>query len=492
MDGFDNYGIPHLLAGTSAISTVLGKNYSSVTYGDIRVVPGRYGNSHALRFNGNKNASQIKQTISATGVTSFIVGFNFYMPTLVISDCDFQITNNTQNNSRGIRIYAASTSVDPTIYLNGTSMGTIARNTWHHIEAVIVLSGPSELFVNGTSVGTTANSMSYDGTFQIWRNTGNSNDSCYIDDYYVMDNTGSTNNARIGSASYIPRIETLVPRSDVSNSWTITAGTFSGGNATVTCTFEAHGIQTLTPSNFEADVGAKSLIYNYVYVSNTTNTAYAGSKYLLIGRNNSTLSTSSAFVFTTIANSVSFYLKSDAYYGSPTITVYITVNGTTTAYTANSTWTQYTLTLNRYSTIMFETDPNNTTNRSFCLDNIAFTYSSQTASIANKSPEDTSGSGYVLSTSTVNNTYLFNMDDLSSIKSVKAAATKVHTGYTTSATTEKLIGSGSTEFGTTINSNQASSSGNWNIQYFDTDPVAASSWSESGVNAFQLGLIKKT
>ena len=68
MDGFDNYGIPHLLAGTSAISTVLGKNYSSVTYGDIRVVPGRYGNSHALRFNGNKNASQIKQTISATGV----------------------------------------------------------------------------------------------------------------------------------------------------------------------------------------------------------------------------------------------------------------------------------------------------------------------------------------------------------------------------------------------------------------------------------------
>lgn len=487
MDGFDIYGVP-LSSGPSFLTTLI-KNYTSVSSDIIRAVQGRYGNSHALSLLGSKNDTTIKQTVSSAGVTSFIVGFNFYMPTLINTTCDFMITNGTVNTARGIRIYAASTLVDPTIYLNNTSMGTIARNTWHHIEAVIVLSGTSELFVNGVSVGTTTNSMSYDGMFTIYRSAGNNNDTCYIDDYYVLDNTGSLNNSRIGSASYVPRIETLMPRSDVSSQWTVNGTTLGASN--ITETFETYGTQTLaaSASTFEANTGTKIATIGQLYTTSATNTAYAGTEYLLIGRNNLTTINQSKLGFTTIANSVSFYVKSDAYFSNPTITFYITINDTRTAYTANSTWTLVTLSLSKYSTIIIETDPANTTNYSFCIDNITFSYASQTTSIAIKAPENSSIN---VINGNLGDLFLCNLDDLSTIKSVKAASIKVHNGFTTSTTTEKLIGNSNTEFGSTITSNQASFSGNWTTQYFETNPVSGDNWTESNVNSFQLGLIKKT
>jgi hypothetical protein len=86
---------------------------------------------------------------------------------------------------------------------------------------------PARMYLDGVLVGSSTHtqaSIGWNGTLRIGHpiSNGGQNGIVHIDDFYVLDDTGSTNNARLSSSTYIPRIETLVPTSTVANDFSLT------------------------------------------------------------------------------------------------------------------------------------------------------------------------------------------------------------------------------------------------------------------------------
>lgn len=236
MDGFDKY---HTTNNTD-IPSGLARNYTSVVNDNyIRTQAGRY-TGNALNMAYGKNSTYITKAISATGVTKFIVGFNIKMT----SQSSFGAGNlwigpsNATNVIYGWANKGLSIAYTGGLYYNGYSgssagameWGALALNTWTHIEMewpiTAGVGNPAILYVNGVLVASNTNalaSIGWNGTLRIGSTgSGYPSEAVHIDDFYMLDDTGSTNNSRLSTATYVPRIETIVPTSDVANDFSLT------------------------------------------------------------------------------------------------------------------------------------------------------------------------------------------------------------------------------------------------------------------------------
>lgn len=248
MDGFDYYG------ASGSINANLARTYTISESGgtdNLTAATGRYtGKCVSSLVSGTTNS--MKVAISSSGVTSFIIGFNFKIPSINY-DGEFYVGKGTYNSANGLRLVYDDLSFAWNIYLNNTLMGTQPNFTsWHHMELVIPItpSGgtPCRCILDGVEIGTTTSSWSWDGTLQIYMSNSMGCDF-YFDDLYVMDNTGSTNNAPIASTLYVPRIEYLVPTSDITMDFSLTGGA-SGNAITSQIPFEsADYLQSTTNGN---------------------------------------------------------------------------------------------------------------------------------------------------------------------------------------------------------------------------------------------------
>ena len=231
MDGFDKY---HSTNNTD-ISVALARNYTSVVASDSnKIQAGRFG-GHALQINNYKNWGSISKAISASGVSRFIIGFNLKFMSGGINDRALSLGPSNASvygggTSRGLTVRRDGVLAYNTGVLNMT-YGTLTNNTWYHIEMIWPITtsvgNPVKLYVDGAEVAsdtTSAGNIAWNGTLLITSNLAYSTNASCIDDLYVLDDTGSTNNTRISSLSYIPRIETMYPTSTVANDFTITGG----------------------------------------------------------------------------------------------------------------------------------------------------------------------------------------------------------------------------------------------------------------------------
>lgn len=231
MDGFDQY---HSTNNTD-ISVALTRNYTIVNDNYLKCVTGRYGGM-ALTLTHNKNRTYFSKAISATGVARFIIGFNIKATSSYpMPYASFVITpSNAASAMYSVSTKGLTFCSNGQVYYNYGSAAQwdggvqIVTNTWSHWEMVLPISpgvgNPTIIYKDGVQVYSSTNSasnFSWDGNLLIGSALYGS-EYYMIDDLYVLDDTGSANNARITTSTYVPRIETLVPTSTVANDFTLT------------------------------------------------------------------------------------------------------------------------------------------------------------------------------------------------------------------------------------------------------------------------------
>lgn len=236
MDGFDKY---HSTNNTNVV-TYLARIYNSVVSDDfIKVQAGRYGGK-ALELSSYKELARIEKAISSSGVTYFVIGFNYKYVKVHIGDGNPAIIIKPSNATEyGAGTFKGITFRDGgvVVYNSGTNgsitSSALTNNTWYHIEVVCPItasvSNPAILYIDGVEIGRSTHSdasIGWNGTLQIkdctyYKSNRQISPSQLIDDFYVLDNTGSTNNGPLSSPSYIPRIETLLPNSTVANDFSM-------------------------------------------------------------------------------------------------------------------------------------------------------------------------------------------------------------------------------------------------------------------------------
>jgi hypothetical protein len=214
MDGFDFYG------ASGNVSAIIARNYTSYSQGNrpVEAVAGRF-DGYGIIMPEGKGIPFVTKAIDATGVSGWYVGFNFKLTT---SGSGISAINVTPSNvsyvtigGKGVTNKGVSICPDGSIVLNGTNVTStgISANTWAHCEVYFPNgAGTSEVWINGVSKGTTTNTLNYNGTWKIHSN--GLGEYCVLDDFYILDNTGSSMNGRLATTSYTPRIETLRPTSD--------------------------------------------------------------------------------------------------------------------------------------------------------------------------------------------------------------------------------------------------------------------------------------
>lgn len=237
MDGFDGYQT----SDYQPMAVEMARNYTSV-YTDytIRAYAGRY-TGKSVQFLCSKDNGYVTKAISSSGVSRFIIGFNAKMTSVsgIGYGCLWIGPSNASNTiygwaNKGITIdYTGAVRYHSYSGVSAGAMewGSLSTSTWKHIEVVCPItasvSNPAQMYIDGVLVASNTNvaaSIGWNETLRI--GSAHSyhaySSSVVIDDLYVLDDTGSTNNSRLSTTTYVPRIETLVPTSDVANDFTLT------------------------------------------------------------------------------------------------------------------------------------------------------------------------------------------------------------------------------------------------------------------------------
>lgn len=256
-EGFDKYGPTG--ETSPAITTLLTQGeWTSTTYNFSVVAPlSSNGNALSMNTGGNSNVGGLLKTLSASYATAIggirfqvasIAGPNTIMEFVDGATVQSSITVNTTTGTISLRTGGTGNggSVGTAI---ATSSASIQANTIHYLEwkvaigasstYTVYLDGVSILTGSGANTKVTANS-NYNGIL-IVAQLGNSN-AMIIDDLYLFDTTGSTNNDVLLTN---PRIETRYPNGDGQTQWT------NAGNVLV-----AAGITTTSVSSTTASVNA--------------------------------------------------------------------------------------------------------------------------------------------------------------------------------------------------------------------------------------------
>ena len=489
MDGFDHYG----RIGIDDISVPLTKTYNSVG-GTWYSQTGRYYGQSAYTAN-SKDSSFLKKTISSSGVTHFIIGFNIKL-NLAGGYGVFEVSNNTVSTTKGLYIYRSGSNV--VFQLNNTVISTVnystVNNIWKHYEIYMPLTptggDPAKFYIDGILIGTSTASMLYDGTFTFY-SIGNSGTDYSIDDLYIFDNTGSTNNARIGTELYIPRIETQFPVDDTTNDFTasytpITSATYGFQDLSTSTPFIA-GISNSLSSNLAFSNVSLTGTDN-LHIKINANGGVSDSKCLLFRTYQNGVIPS--VTFATIASTLSFWYKDTTTADSTTLSV--TVNGTQTFLALTTSMQQYTITLDANKVNIVKINASTNTDRYILLDDFTVTYTSKNAAQALYKVPATSD--YLQST-TNGNKLIGNIGNLDTINDVKAVGFIPLASESVSAVTSsyKLIannGGSDTEIGTTQSVTGVTTARS--TQLFDINPLTSAVWTAADFNALKAGVINKT
>ena len=212
IDGFDHYVTADITKKWTAINSTVGIAASS----------GRRGGG---ALSSGATSRYVSKTLAASA--SFVTGFAFSFTTLPSASaviCTFDDVATTQCslavNADGTLSVFRSTSTSVT---NGTSTLSLSANTWFYIEWKVTIAdsigaNTCKVRVNGIDWITVATGQDLKATanatangFRLGGGTGATNfGGSIFDDFYICDQSGSTNNDFLGDV----RIDTLYPTSD--------------------------------------------------------------------------------------------------------------------------------------------------------------------------------------------------------------------------------------------------------------------------------------
>lgn len=214
IDGFDHYATADL---SKKWTSVVGAG-ATIVAGSGRRGGGAFGNATVSA------AFNVSKAIPAT--TSFVIGFAFFYGTFPVASrviCQLLDAGTAQCsllfNVDGTLSVVRSTG---TALTNGTSVAVLSGSTYYYIEWKVTISdsisaNSCKVRVNGVDVITVATSQDTKATANSTANSvliGSSSsfgsDDVYFDDFYICDQSGSTNNDFLGDV----RIDTIYPTSD--------------------------------------------------------------------------------------------------------------------------------------------------------------------------------------------------------------------------------------------------------------------------------------
>jgi len=213
------------LFGTSTdIDTTLGYKYpsfiSTITDYDISSVV-RYASGSGQSLLVESISDFYLETPTLSAQSHWFIGFAFN-----VSDTEssfkpvFKLVD--ENGDVQVRINCG-TGLTPAFNVyrgdNTSLLGTtqvFALSEWHYAEFEIVIDNSTGIvrsWLNGvqdlnlTGLDTQQSAIATADKGQMWLGWGDTNSDLYLDDWYMCDNTGSTNNSRLGNV----RIEGLLP-----------------------------------------------------------------------------------------------------------------------------------------------------------------------------------------------------------------------------------------------------------------------------------------
>jgi hypothetical protein len=210
LDGFDKYGPANTNA--TGVATLMTGEWNTIT--GVTIVAPLSATGQAISITGG-NAGPSKTLPAAVG--RIIGGMRLSSNLAAIAGVQF---NDGASNQCSISI--ATTGIITMrngVYNTGTILGSsatsIAANTTHYLEWDISLgnSAAYNVYLDGVSVvsGTGDTTATANNTVSVIMPITQSSEVLIVDDFYLFDSTGSTNNAPLLTS---PRIETTLPTSD--------------------------------------------------------------------------------------------------------------------------------------------------------------------------------------------------------------------------------------------------------------------------------------
>lgn len=217
IDGFEAYGTS--VGSAPSPSGVIGRKYGSVaSEGTMDIETGRVG-GYGIEL---PVSACVMVTPSLTTVDTMIAGVGFKVPSAVqayiLSFWDggtLGMNLRTQAGGSELQIYRGTTLVETSVGAN------IQTNTWMYVEMKVKCNnstGTYDVKVNGTTVltatgvDTQAGSNAYHDTCRL-RGSGV---TCFYDDFYVCDSSGSDNNDFLGNV----KVVAIFPDGDDTTNWT--------------------------------------------------------------------------------------------------------------------------------------------------------------------------------------------------------------------------------------------------------------------------------
>jgi len=223
IDGFDTYGTAN---GSNATANTIDSKYHAddVSGANCVIQAGRSGAGHSLELTGS--TTRIIRTNLGTTNANLVVGFGLYLNSLSATavPIDFR-TDDTWGINLEVQTDGTVEVRNFVTVLGTTANSIVSVNTWVYLELQVECgnSGSYELWadgvseLSGSSVDTQRHaSKSYHNAISFSGGTANMR----IDDLYVLDGTGSTNNTALG----IMTIETIYPDGDDTANWTANGG----------------------------------------------------------------------------------------------------------------------------------------------------------------------------------------------------------------------------------------------------------------------------
>jgi hypothetical protein len=258
IDGLDKYGPTGVQGAALAALLVQGEWTSVSTDYTISIVNGLSATGHALQIGGDNFATSLNKTLPAFK-SRLIGGFRFAallagIGGITLSDGGVAQCSVTIDTTGTISLRGGATTSNTII---ATSSVSVSSMSIHYLEYDITIggSGSYQVWLDGLSIisgignteGGTSNARVNGISFSI---QGSTSTWLTIDDLYLFDNTGATNNTALLTN---PRIETQFPTGDVQTQFTNNA-TILGNNYSAVTSTDAPGANTLFLRQFQPEV----------------------------------------------------------------------------------------------------------------------------------------------------------------------------------------------------------------------------------------------
>lgn len=495
MDGFDKFGGVNT-SGTSVAALLAAGDWTSATSsaGSPNIVAPLSATGQALAW--TIQTQNVAKTLPAS-YGRLIGGFRFNAVLGAATSTGFITFTDAGSNQASVTINGVTGTISVRNgQYNGTALGTSAAsvisNSTHYLEFDITFGNAAayQVWLDGVSIlsgsgdtTTTANNTANGIAFGV--GTGAST-SFTVDDFYLFDTTGSTNNAVLLTS---PRIETTFPVSDSAVQFAVGAGIL-GSSVARSSTTTGLAANFLQMRRFVTSVaGTLNSIGGMPTATNGTvnlrGVVYADSS----GVVGSLMSSGTTVTGTTANTAITLPLTTPqslaagtAYWlgvmSDATVSGWANLDGALSGYRVSATFASGApatpVLSSGFATWMFWGNLTGITGNNY--DEV------------NNQPPD--GQYSYIYDSTVGHEDLYNFNALSSppgniyAVGVKAYAQKSDSG---TRTVSMRVKSGATDSGGSATGQALGTSFGWLASYFTTDPDTSLAWSSSTLNAATSG-----